>query len=218
MRISEKLTRANSFLKKARISADAYLSLKYGLPLTAKDTKKIIRALEKETGLDHRFKIGRAAWTYQWSRKVGKQMLTYTWKEHYKCVYDSCDSGVAAMIDRLYDWDLALSLENAWDLIPFSFVVDWVLPIGDFLDQYDKSVYLQCLPIKDVVRSSKICFDVPDVIYNSYVKGAGYLGVTHYVRGVESRLPPIYPKFDGLKKFHNFLEFGAILIQKIAHK
>jgi hypothetical protein len=28
---------------------------------------------------------------------------------------------------------LALDLENAWDLVPFSFVVDWFVPIGDWL-------------------------------------------------------------------------------------
>lgn len=54
--------------------------------------------------------------------------------------------GVVVRIDAIPENDLLLSLsamgitnplEIGWELVPFSFVVDWFLPIGDFLNSLD---------------------------------------------------------------------------------
>lgn len=36
------------------------------------------------------------------------------------------------------DYGLNLDLYNAWDMVPYSFVVDWVLPVGDILEELRK--------------------------------------------------------------------------------
>lgn len=38
---------------------------------------------------------------------------------------------------NLNDWGLTNPLEVAWELVPYSFVVDWFLPVGDFLSSLD---------------------------------------------------------------------------------
>lgn len=38
------------------------------------------------------------------------------------------------------------SLYNAWDLIPFSFVADWFLPIGDTLEELSKETWAMTMP------------------------------------------------------------------------
>ncbi len=64
------------------------------------------------------------------------------------CGYLSGSSlrGVAVRIDAIPQNDLLMSfaamgitnpLEIGWELVPFSFVVDWFLPIGDFLNSLD---------------------------------------------------------------------------------
>lgn len=39
--------------------------------------------------------------------------------------------------ERLDQFGLALNSVNAWDLIPYSFVVDWFLPVSDLLSQWE---------------------------------------------------------------------------------
>lgn len=46
-----------------------------------------------------------------------------------------------------YELDLVPSLENIWDLVPFSFVVDWFLPLGDQLAALEAKNYASTLPV-----------------------------------------------------------------------
>jgi hypothetical protein len=43
--------------------------------------------------------------------------------------------------------DLTPSLSNLWDLVPFSFVIDWFLPIGDQLAFLENKNYASTLPV-----------------------------------------------------------------------
>lgn len=38
---------------------------------------------------------------------------------------------------NLNDWGLTNPLEVIWELVPYSFVVDWFLPVGDYLSSFD---------------------------------------------------------------------------------
>lgn len=41
-------------------------------------------------------------------------------------------------------WNLGINpLLTAWELVPYSFVVDWFIPIGDFIGQFGSSVGLK---------------------------------------------------------------------------
>lgn len=74
--------------------------------------------------------------------------------------YDACNvvavrrRGVLVRIDAVPDNDLKMSLVSlgitnplvvAWEVVPYSFVVDWFLPIGAWLDSLDAMLgYTQC--------------------------------------------------------------------------
>jgi hypothetical protein len=64
------------------------------------------------------------------------------------------------MIKKFYEWDAYPTLENAWDLVPFSFVVDWFINLGSILDNIDTMVYEQYLRVKLYERSDKITYKI----------------------------------------------------------
>jgi hypothetical protein len=53
--------------------------------------------------------------------------------------------GVLTSLKRL---GLQPDLYNAWDMIPFSFVADWFLPIGDYLEHMQKVDWMNSMPYK----------------------------------------------------------------------
>jgi hypothetical protein len=43
------------------------------------------------------------------------------------------------IITALYKYGLSPSFYVVWDMIPYSFIVDWFIPVGDILSGYDKT-------------------------------------------------------------------------------
>jgi hypothetical protein len=54
------------------------------------------------------------------------------------------------------------SLSAMWDLVPFSFVVDWVLNMGDRLQAVDDAALLLAINIHWCIHSYSIWVDIPD--------------------------------------------------------
>jgi len=68
-------------------------------------------------------------------------------------------SGVS---DTLQRFGLELNALNVWDLIPFSFVVDWFLPVSDVLEYFQNLDACQLEP-KDIWWSMETSIDGWDV-------------------------------------------------------
>lgn len=72
----------------------------------------------------------------------------------------SCDSIIPkSTADWLRTYGFRLSAANAWDMLPYSFVVDWFLHISDFLSEIDKMEQVANLPMRDVWYSFKKTVD-----------------------------------------------------------
>lgn len=198
-----------------RNSASTYLSGRYGLSLTVADTKKLVAAIAREASALYKLRVARSSFTYVSPTNNPTFGSDLTVEEHFKCVYDPCGTGLRDQLSNLYRWDAALTLENTWDLIPFSFVLDWFVPIGDYLNQYDDSILARTLPIKDVLCSTKYTVSIPSRSLAQFHNCYGYITCSEYVRSIRSTLPPIIPSYSGGKGFHNTLEFGAIIIQQL---
>jgi hypothetical protein len=100
------------------------------------------------------------------------------------CSNESC-SDLMTMIKKFYEWDAYPTLENAWDLVPFSFVVDWFINLGSILDNIDTMVYEQYLRVKLYERSDKITYKIRS---DWFCRQTGYpygvdLKLTSYERG-----------------------------------
>lgn len=198
-----------------RNSSSTFLSGKYGLSLTVADTKKLVAAVAREASSLYKYRVARASFTEVFATNNRTFGSDLTVEEHFKCVYDPCGTGLRDQLSSLYRWDAALTLENTWDLIPFSFVVDWFAPIGDYLNQYDDGILARMLPIKDVLQSTKYTISIPSKSLTQHHNCCGFVTCSEYVRSIRSTLPPIIPFYSGSKGFHNTLEFGAIIIQQL---
>jgi hypothetical protein len=77
----------------------------------------------------------------------------------------------------LYRYGLTPSFYVIWDLIPYSFIVDWFIPIGDTLSAIDKRrMYERTYDMSDIWFSLKYEFQDEDGVYTAYTRwGSSYL-------------------------------------------
>lgn len=106
----------------------------------------------------------------------------------------------------------------AWDLVPYSFIVDWCLPIGDWLSTLDAAVGYQFLGGTYTYREAaeyhytKFADGAPDLIW---ARGGGWSKVKEISRGTYSSSPlprPPSPR-NPLKSLTHMWE-GLALLQK----
>lgn len=120
----------------------------------------------------------RTSLTYNGTSNFGRRVINVTTRYH---VYTSTyNAGVLEMMG------LNLNLSNSWDMIPFSFVVDWFVNIGDILSRIDVENALAKVKVYSVCQSTK----GTQTYSPDSVKGAiGSISVTTYVRDVSNTLP-----------------------------
>lgn len=73
------------------------------------------------------------------------------------------DSEVGPFLQRLFAeldyWGINLSVSDVWAVIPFSFVIDWVLNVSQMLQRFDKTNLPVDVVIYDYCRSLKYKLD-----------------------------------------------------------
>jgi len=121
----------------------------------------------------------------------------------------------AGWLERLMslveDFDFRISGKNVWDLIPYSFVVNWFTGWGDVIDQWDYSLECDRLKLRERVKS------IHNTIQSSstqYFEEFGLVGqITHdtYFRTIafEFPKPPLEP---GAPSFEKHYFEGILLI------
>nr|AOG30804.1 phage maturation protein [ssRNA phage DC] len=203
-----------------------YLGNHYGTRLTIKDTEKIAKAIDKidlEYGTQSMFASESAAVEYGGN----KYDVTYWLSGRVQNVSDDVlheTETINQAIDQLknritrigLELDILPTFENIWDLIPYSFVLDWFVPIGKTLEHREETSYMQSLPVEDVFMSIKVANAIDDT---RYVQG----GVLHteisrkyYVRNCTSRLPLPKMHIEAPKGAQShWLEASAILLQAV---
>lgn len=125
-----------------------WLQLQYGWKPLLSDIYGACDALSKRPSGDWRVTVKASRrdsdeWLREWP-PVGSTRPTAN--------FDACriavrrDRGVFVRIDAIPSNDLTMSLTSlgvtnpllvAWELVPYSFVVDWLLPVGNWLDSLD---------------------------------------------------------------------------------
>nr|QQM16294.1 putative maturation protein [Ensystermes virus] len=137
--------------KLASTSAKAYLAWHYGIRLMIQDTKEILRALRR-SGLS----------------AYHTQRAEVTLDEGWYRISVACndyDYQLNSLIDQLRRFDLLPTLENLWDLVPFSFVIDWFTGISSSLKAIDSLGYYSKLPILWSCVSQSVEYESTSVDY-----------------------------------------------------
>jgi hypothetical protein len=142
-------------LKKKPLSAKAWASLwlsyEYGIRLLIQDIHELVTKLPKS---DVKFNLThvRAMSQRTLTDDVGREVDVHY---HCKVILDPRVGPIVTILDRLRRLDLVVSRENLWDFIPFSFVLDWFIPIGETLSHLDLRTDIDLFGAKVAILSSK---------------------------------------------------------------
>jgi hypothetical protein len=145
---------------KFKMLAEAYLALHYGLKLTVKDTRELADSFNR-IQLEQMVQTLGASRTYSVDLP-GAPGVPVAVKRHLKAEVDCWTNHQRFFFDRvdqckhaLYEYDATPSFENLWDLAPYTFIVDWFLPIGDTLGRMELRDYAQTFNLRRAFYSRK---------------------------------------------------------------
>lgn len=179
-----------------------WLSLRYGLRLTAQDSLELAEALTDN------FLSQPALYTRLRGRDVQEDsyvsVILYADPDHANTFAKVCNF--------LYEWDLFPSFQNIWDIIPYSFVADWFVSVEDFLVEVDANLHASVLNIFQALLTYKMTW-VPGSGNLGGVKGSVYF--SYYTRELRKEPPDIIPHFTGsLPSWKNWLDGVSLIISR----
>jgi hypothetical protein len=158
--------------------ASAWLSMRYGDRLQISDTRELLESLRRS--LTKRSMYTKVRRVFHGTHSIPG----YTWRS-YRALTMYADngsySGLETAILSLLRWDAWPTLENTWDTIPLSFVVDWFLPVSDILSQIDAAVEAPYIrPLSQFVgEKSILTFDYADNGWFGQVQVSTYRRYPH---------------------------------------
>lgn len=194
-------------------ASDAYLGWIYGVETTKRDiadlSANFITSLNQMMFNPYRLRVGRARRT----SVVGNLRII----ENYT-VRARTPHGFRGLLNDLQSLDFWPELENLWDLVPYSFVVDWLLPVGDVLKTWDMEFLLSNLEVHSCVYSRKIIrrMTVNEVLHELGGYPIGDITETIYHRDPSNKCAPINHELSAPSSFNNWLPAGALITQRVA--
>lgn len=186
----------------AKLIAKCHLSVQYGYRLTAADVLEVANAIRR---ISTNEKIARSSCVYNAHIPQGMVVVS----EHWKMFYEA-NPAKAPVMAQLFLMDL-IGFQNVWDLIPYSFVVDWFTPAGDILQGWDDELMLSHLPINCIVLGKKSTFSATFV-----EDGMTYfLNASNYERKQVSSFPPFVTHTSHSLNVSTTLNGAALIVQRL---
>lgn len=199
-------------LKLLKGLSDNYLTVKYGILPTIDDLKSIVESFKKIKPYIDKNGFSTYSAGFTDSKVIGD--ITFKLEQHIKLAIADEDSAFYDFIERMESTGFAPNFENLWDLVPYSFVIDWFVDFGDFLERIDTRLRLARLPIRYVTSSIKrtATWELKPTLEFPYV---GSIELAHYQRWVSDQCPapPLFLETT-FQDFSHWLEAGALLIQR----
>lgn len=202
--------------------ADAWLSFKYGFRLTILDSMELGKALghsiaeRRET---HRsYSVCRAMDKSAYIGTRGLVMDRSVVEQYNLKIYYSPDSDKFLSLCRvMMDWDTFPSLQNIWDWIPLSFVIDWFTEFNRTLERIDTNTYVSTVNVISVIQTLKSSIQsIPagSLFLPGKTVWSGCLDLDIYSRNLSTQLTLPLLRLGSPEEFHNIAELTAIIIQK----
>lgn len=199
-------------LKSLRTHSGNYLGMQYGILPTISDLQEIIGAFKRV--LPFFDSNGFTVYTANRSTSTSSGEIQIELEQRLKMAIDREDSEFRQFAQSINSAGFALTLENIWDLIPYSFMIDWFVKIGDFLERCDSRMRLMYLNIRYVTlsRKKKIIRSVKPTSSFPYF---GTFTQVEYSRWTQDHcpLPPLFFQNTNTVSNH-WLEAGALIIQR----
>lgn len=202
--------------KTLKTASRLYLSWKYGVRLTVSDVLEMVGAVPRylhSTSKQYRWTRARESVT---STAIGSIGSVRRDIYHYKVYYDPIDTKLMSLVNQLWSVGLFPSLQNSWDLIPYSFVVDWFADVSEKLDAYDAATYWSTVRVLGALSSTKTIYEgLPaSEVLPGLRDCSGIISVSEYRRFRSDAL--VTPTFfsDTPREFKNYAEATALLISR----
>lgn len=192
--------------------ADDYLTVKYGILPTISDLQNIIAACKRLSPFVDR--NGFNVYTANSTQELEMDDKTFKLTQYIKLAIDNEDCEIQALTQRLDSMGTLPTLENVWDLVPYSFVVDWFLDVGKLLERVDTRLRLAMYNIRYATMSRKT--ETTGYLQtSSSCPYEGSVNLVQYHRWVSDQCPvpplSLQPTFQD---FDHWLESGALLVQR----
>lgn len=197
--------------------ANTWLSGRYGIRLTVQDILEL-RDNYQRSRRARKVTVGNRSFCTSRARSKLK------WKErsvdfHMKIYYDDNNNlNWSSSFMSVYRTNLYWSLLNTWDFIPFSFVVDWLLPVSKVLNDLDLKAAQQSLPIVEVLYSLK-CIETKFSGMSQSQHLLGSMTTGAYMRWYESKprdlllLPRSFLTLDNQWQIH-LVDLAGLVLQR----
>lgn len=199
-------------LDKLNKNAGNFLAVQYGILPTISDLKEIFGAMKRNLPyLDrHGFKTYTAAHSVSSSSGSDTREVT----QRIKLAIADEDSDYERLSRKIESMGFMLTFENVWDLIPYSFVVDWFIDIGGFLERGDSRLRLVRLDIQYATMSYKEIKEKKISPSQTYPLD-GTIKRVSYSRWTQDHcpLPPLFSQTTPTVSNH-WLEAGALYLQR----
>lgn len=191
--------------KLATKAANLFLSFYYGWRLLVSDTIELQEAYQK-----------RASSRNFWNRATSRR----TWEAHdatymavFQCYYHRYRN-VSSLDQFTLENDLALTPENLWDLVPFSFVVDWFVGIGDILEDF--SNYQTFVQAHEIICTGRSIKATKRISADKLKHGlAGEITFSYYHRDYTSKVfSPTFHFSNSVNPLDHMIEGTALIVSR----
>jgi hypothetical protein len=202
-------------LRSLKGAADNYLTVNYGILPTIDDIKTIVGAFKaRKPYFD---KNGFKTYSAGFSDELTKDGLSHSLTQRIKLAISDEDDEFEALLERLESMGTLPTFENLWDLVPYSFVIDWFVDVGGLLERVDSRLRLTRLNIRYVTMSRKTSSKGKSkgTVETPFI---GTIDWVHYHRWVSDQCPvPPLSLQTTFQDFDHWLESGALLAQRSKH-
>lgn len=123
---------------------------------------------------------------------------------------------IQRMIAEIKRWGVYPRISDIWDIIPYSFVVDWFIQFGDLFDSVaDYLDVKDYFPVKEVISSEKWEYQVDASVLVPEYGASGQVHFKYYTRWIsqELPLPPVTLEAGSLQDSH-LVEATALILQR----
>jgi hypothetical protein len=208
--------------------SNEYLANHYGTRLTLLDTQKIAHAIsaynpwgdEETLGASGDCSVSKQYGRFtalRGSRKV--TAVVDAWSQGQLHICDTVSEAIHQLDSNIqhyfYDRDLVPSLANLWDMLPYSFVADWIVPIGDSLEYQEDKHYLESFRPRIVWYSQH--WDISEDISETFPNWTRNASLKHkcYQRLCRTGFIEPRPRLDSplTDGFDHWVEAAALIMQ-----
>lgn len=193
--------------------ANNYLTVEYGILPTISDIRAIIGAVRRIAPyLDRN---GFSVYVSGASSSLEIADKQFSLEQRIKLAIGDDDNELLALVKRLDSMGTLPTFENLWDLIPYSFVIDWLIDVGGLLQRVDTRLRVMRLDIRYATMSHKVKVS-GNLTWDQDNPYVGSVEWEQYHRWVSDQCPvPPLSLQTTFQDFGHWLESGALLTQRI---